>query len=451
MKQYPSLHTQTLWSHPKSVTMIGSVLLLVSLALVYFWMQIFFLFAIELPVNGIGMSNICAWQYSFSNDFVWSGHSNTPFLIFVHMMAFLFIGRLWRKKHSSILPLEFGVLNILFIVAGTCVFILMALINIVVLIIPGGAGWTSALLDCEPTFLAVPGIVTTPLMILVLVYSQTTGWLAQKLAPSSAATELNDEKITAKDVKHRNVMLSGGILLLLLALILLYSWLVLFLTYAIQLPENGIWACWGTGCERAAWQPALSQYFASSPGARITPFLIMLHVVLIIAFFRSRHKESRVYLPFEIGSLGILFTLLGTLVFAGTIAVYKMAYSPVHTVAPVSIGADGSTVSIPALPHNDFVARDDTGLIMMDPEDDLQSIYRKIPWEVNGKLRAWSGVIASAIVSLGVWLSMISGWLNRLIRRLSPRVQINLLLSMLLASSVVVWVEFYVFGFYLFW
>ncbi|MCJ7431871.1 MAG: hypothetical protein MUO77_00120 [Anaerolineales bacterium] len=447
MEQPLSSNAQKFSSHSKSMLIIGSLVLLISLALLHFWLQVFFLFAIEIPVNGIGMSNLCSWQYSLSNDFVWrEGSTYIPLLVLFHMMAFLFIFRLRGKKQPSILLLEFGVLNILFVVVGTGVFILIALLNIVVLIIPGNAAWMITLLGCEPTDLVLPGIITTSLMTIGLVYSQATGWLS--LAP---ATKLNDEVVIKKDMANRGFIISGGILLLLLTLVLLHSWFVLFFTYAIQLPESGIWACWGTGCERAVWQPALSQYFAFSPGARIKPFLFVLHIALIISFFRFRHKEGRVFLPFEIGILAILFMLIGTIVFAGAIAGYKMANSPNHTIAPVSVGEVGIIVSMPALPQHDFVAKDDTGFIDMPPEDDLHYIYSKIPWEVNGRLRAWSGVVASTIVALGLLLSMISGWLNRLIRRLSPRFQINLLLLMVLISGIGVFVELYIFGFYLFW
>ena len=448
MEQYPSSIARKLLSHPKSTLLIGSLVLFISLALLDFWLKVFFLFAIEIPVNGIGMSNLCSWQYSLSNDFVWSGDSSTPFLVLFHLLAFLFVFRLWRKKQLSTLPLEFGTSIIFFMIVGTGVFIFTALLDLLAQIVPGHT-WMNALLGCEPTLLVLPGIITTLLMTIGLAYSLATGWLVRKTMPSAMATEFNSEATISEAVANRNII-SGGIFLLLLTLVLLHSWLVLFFTYAIQLPESGMWACWGTGCERAVWQSDLSQYFAFSPGARIKPFLLVFHLALMIAFFRLRHKEGRAYLPFEIGTLGVLWLLLGTLVFTGTIAIYKIVNPPDRTFAPTSASEGEVTVFMPALPQHEFVAKDDTGFITMGPEDDLRFIYSKIPWEVNGELRAWSGLIASTIMALGLLISMISGWLNWLIRRLSSRFQTNLLLSMLLISGIVIFLEIYIFGFYLF-
>jgi hypothetical protein len=445
MEQHPIL--KNFLSSPKSMLMIGSLVLLISLALVHFWIQSFFIFAIEFPPSGTDVTNLCDWQYSLSNEYTWSGNGNTgtPFLMLFHISAFLFIFRWWRRKQSPfILLLEFGALNVLFVFAGVALFILIALINIPILPI------SNILLGCKPTFLALPGIVTTSLVALGLIYSQATGWLSRRITLLAPTIQLNDEATPAE--KEGNYFMgSGSILLLLLILILLHTWFVLFFAYAIQLPESGMWACWGTGCEKTAWQSDVSQYFAFTPNARLKLFSLVFHIGLIIFFFRYRQNDDRVWLPLEIGVLGILFMMIGTLVFAGTIAIYKMVNYPDHRVAPIAVSESGGTLFVPALSPSDFVVKDNTGFITMNPKDDLQYIYYKIPWEINGKLRAWAGVIASTIVVIGLFLSLISGWLNKLIRNLSRRHRANLLLLMLLISGSFILMELHTFGFYLFW
>lgn len=446
----PSSNKNEVISNPKSMRFAGALFLLGSLILVYFWLQGFSSIAIEIPANGIGMSNLCDWQVSLSNNLVLSSNTNTPFLIFLHLSALLFLFRGSRKKLNFTLPLEFGILNILYVVVGTGIFFLLILLTILIYQIPGSDTWNMRLFGCEPTSTVLPGLFTITLVTAGLVISQATGWLQPRLAPKNPAVHQDEAPATRQTLTGKRLILWGGIILFLLTIALLSSWLVLFFTYAIQLPSSGIWSCWGTGCETTVWQSDLSRYFAFSSTARIKPFLLVIHAALIITLFRYRRKEDRVLLPLEFGTLAMLFMLLGTLVFAGTILVQKAAV-PLQAPQPISRGEGGPlTGFMPVPPQGGFTVNDGTGFITMDADDELVLIFSRIPWEINGKVRAWAGVIASTFLTLGLLLSLATGWLNRILRRMTARRQ-SIFLSLILGITGSVFIlEIFTFGFHLF-
>ncbi len=182
MEQPVSSKSRRFLSHPVLRFSIGLLVFLFSLVWVYSWLQVFLLTAIEIPANGIGLSNLCDWQYSLSSELVWSGNTEVPFIVLLIVTAGLFAWRLAREHQPSHLLLEFGILNLLFVSVGTLVFILAALANVVVLMIPGNETRLALLLDCKPIFPVLPGLLTTRLMTAGLIYSQATGWLMQRIS-----------------------------------------------------------------------------------------------------------------------------------------------------------------------------------------------------------------------------------------------------------------------------
>src|SRR5574340_633524 len=164
-------------SQSKRAYLTGALVLAGSFILVYFWLQGFLMLAVELPANGIGMPNPCIWQYSLSNDLIWSGNTAIPFLVFVLLSMLMFMLRLARRKTNSNLPLEFGLLNLLFTAGGTGLFILLSLIYGLIFQIPGFGNWNLRLFGCEPTDAFLPGMAALGIMTAVLITFQATGWL----------------------------------------------------------------------------------------------------------------------------------------------------------------------------------------------------------------------------------------------------------------------------------
>lgn len=155
----------------------GVLVLVGSLVLVYFWLQGFLIFTVELPANGIGVLNPCIWQYSLSTDLIWSGNTAIPFLVFLLLSALMFMLRLARRTPNVNLPLEFGILNLLFTTGGTGLFILLFLIYGLIFLIPGLGTWNLRLFGCEPTDTFLPGMAALGIMSVTLFVFQATGWL----------------------------------------------------------------------------------------------------------------------------------------------------------------------------------------------------------------------------------------------------------------------------------
>lgn len=169
-------------SKQKRARLTGALVLAGSLALVYFWLQGFLTFTVELPANGIGVANLCIWQYSLSTDLIWSGNTATPFLVFLLISAVIFLLRLARKKPNVNLALEFGLLNLLFVAGGTGLFFLFFLIYGLIFLIPGFRTWNLQLFGCEPTDAFLPGMAALGIMTAVLFTFQATGWLQNPTA-----------------------------------------------------------------------------------------------------------------------------------------------------------------------------------------------------------------------------------------------------------------------------
>lgn len=164
--------TKSMLAHLKGVLVLGG-----SLILVYLWLQGFLIFTVELPANGIGVLNPCIWQYSLSTDLIWSGNTAVPFFFFLLLSALMFLLRLARKTPNVNLPLEFGVLNLLFTAGGTGLFILLFLIYGLIFLIPGLGTWNLRLFGCEPTDTFLPGMAALGIMTVTLIAFQATGWL----------------------------------------------------------------------------------------------------------------------------------------------------------------------------------------------------------------------------------------------------------------------------------
>lgn len=173
----PPLPTNSIASKSKRTYLTGALVLAGSLALVYFWLQAFLMIAVELPANGIGAPNPCVWQYSLSTDLIWRGNSAIPFLVFLLFSSVTFLLRLAQKKPNFNLPLEFGLLNLLFTAGGTGLFILLSLIYGLIFQIPGFGYWNLRLFGCEPTDGFLPGMAALGIMTVMLFTFQATGWL----------------------------------------------------------------------------------------------------------------------------------------------------------------------------------------------------------------------------------------------------------------------------------
>ena len=163
----------------------GLALLAGSLVVLYIWLQFFCLWAIEIPVNGIGQSQLCDWQYTLSEKLVWSSHTGFPFLVLLLVMACLFVYRILRNGQVAGLMLEFASLIGLAMLAGTAAFFLGAFISLLIHLIPGSMEWISTSLGwvewgsrttgCKPVFPAFPGMLATTVLVLGLIYAQATG------------------------------------------------------------------------------------------------------------------------------------------------------------------------------------------------------------------------------------------------------------------------------------
>ena len=170
----------------------GLALLAGSLVVLYIWLQFFCLWAIEIPVNGIGQSQLCDWQYTLSEKLVWSSHTGFPFLVLLLVMACLFVYRILRNGEVMGLMLEFtGVIG-LAMLAGTAAFFLGAFVSLLIHLIPGSMEWISTSLGwvewgsrttgCKPVFPAIPGLLATTVLVLGLSHAQLTGRLNPPLA-----------------------------------------------------------------------------------------------------------------------------------------------------------------------------------------------------------------------------------------------------------------------------
>ncbi len=173
--------------HSRALFLFGLGSLLGSLIFLYIWLQFLFLWAIEIPVNGIGQSHLCDWQYTLSEKLVLSSHTGFPFLVLLLVMACLFVYRILRNGQVAGLMLEFASLIGLTMLAGTAVFFLGAFINLLIHLIPGSMEWISTslgwvewgsrALGCKPVFPAIPGLLATTVLVLGLSFAQATGRL----------------------------------------------------------------------------------------------------------------------------------------------------------------------------------------------------------------------------------------------------------------------------------
>lgn len=173
----PPLPTNSNASKQNQTRLMGALVLAGSLALVYFWLQGFLTFTIELPANGIGVPNLCIWQYTLSTDLIWSGNTAIPFLAFLLLSALNFLLRLARKRPNTNLPLEFGLLNLLFAVGGTGLFMFFFLIYTIILLIPGAETLSLHVFGCKPTDAFLPGMAALGISTVMLFAFQGTGWL----------------------------------------------------------------------------------------------------------------------------------------------------------------------------------------------------------------------------------------------------------------------------------
>ena len=169
----------------------GALVLLLSLPLVYGWIYWFFLAATEIPVNGIGFSSLCNWQYDLSNALTWNGYSPLPFLGWMGIELALFIYRLFKGGKIWAMLLEFGQANLLFVGIGIVLFILLCVLYYALAMIPGSLDWLSHALrweivgnpgmyGCKPVFPAVPAIVTSTILCLGWFVCLATGCLVKK-------------------------------------------------------------------------------------------------------------------------------------------------------------------------------------------------------------------------------------------------------------------------------
>lgn len=108
----------------------GVLLLLLSFALLYSWLTLFFTTAIS-PAGGACWGTGCVeaeWQDELSRSLGFYFHSSNtsikPFLIVFHISLLIFIIRSGRGKNRT-LPFEFTLLNIFWMVASTIVFMLI--------------------------------------------------------------------------------------------------------------------------------------------------------------------------------------------------------------------------------------------------------------------------------------------------------------------------------------
>ena len=282
---------------------------------------------------------------------------------------------------------------------------------------------------------------------------------------------MGDGSETRNGVVSGRLILGAGALLLILSLILLHTWLTLFFTIATSRGGN---VCWGTGCDEAEWQAALSHRLGRSfedSGATIKPFLFIFHISLIIFIVRSGQGQARAFLPLEFGILNILWMLAGTAAFMLIYFSYRAAtpspqYPIIVPLAPVEgapestpgVGAETMTdgpylvITGPAVPPSyGCVVADETGWSVFDPDDRRCIVGKRMPYWVYGKQLAWSGLLASILMALGLSISQATGWLNRLIRRWSKRTQYGILFAASGLAVVCLLAEFHVFGFDPFW
>jgi hypothetical protein len=280
---------------------------------------------------------------------------------------------------------------------------------------------------------------------------------------------MKDGLETRKGVLYTFILGSGA--LLLLSLVLLYTWLSLFFTTATS---RGGSICWGTGCDEAAWQAALARRLGRSfggSGPTLKPFLVVFHISLIIFIIRSGQRETRAFLPLEFGMLNMLWMLAGTAAFVLVYFGYRAATpSPQYPIIVPLATAEGAPESTPSAgtettpdgpyllitgpappPSDGCVIADETGWSVFDPDDRRCTIGTKMPYWVYGKKLAWSGLLASILVALGLSISLATGWLNRLIRRWSKTTQLGIAFTTFGLAVVCALAEFHVFGSHLLW
>ena len=172
------------FSHPIFAPISGTLILFFSFLPLQLWLYIFMVTMSEFPINGIGMdlSNYCRLQINLSDYF--SGlpqKSFLPLLIIFHGSAFLFVFRSRKKDQLPMLPLEFGVLNFLFLPLGTTLFIFGLCVEIIVSVVTGSSPGSdnNFLFTCKTTGGFWPGLIATILATAGLFYSQATGWLGR--------------------------------------------------------------------------------------------------------------------------------------------------------------------------------------------------------------------------------------------------------------------------------
>ncbi|MCE5207557.1 MAG: hypothetical protein LLG42_04515 [Chloroflexi bacterium] len=162
------------------------------------------------------LSDYCQLQINFSNYFsTWTQRSFLPLLVIFHGSAFIFLFRA-RKEEAILpgLPLEFGILNLLFPVSGTMVFIFGLIVEIIsAFVINGLPGSDNILFSaCKTTRGFYPGLIATILSTAGLFYSQATGWLGRVI------TRLSPQKL--KNCLTALLILSGSGFLLTLPVLI---------------------------------------------------------------------------------------------------------------------------------------------------------------------------------------------------------------------------------------
>jgi len=455
------------------ITLVSGVLILAfSFILLRLWFSVFLVFMSEFPVNGIGMdlSKYCNMQIEFSNYFSgWRNSGDIPLLIIFHGSTFLFIFRSREKEQLSMLPLEFGVLNILFLALGTALFICGLIVG---LFVSTGIGLVSGsdgflLLGCKTTAGFWPGLIASILTTAGLFVSQANGWLGRlliRLFPQYLKYFPLDKAENKEETRHAQVITGGGMFLLLASILLLYTWLNLFFVNATS---RGGSICWGTSCEQAAWQDGLSRSLGHSfsySSVPYMPFLLIFHITLIIFMIRYRKMNSRSFLALEFGMLNILWMLAGMAVFTLTYTGYKAATpAPQYPITIPLItpdenpayGSDTTAAEIPYLvltappapPSGACVIADETGWSVFDPADRRCLIASQIPSWVYGKQLAWSGLLASILLVTGLSISQATGWLNRWIRRWPDMLRYVILITAIGLAFVALLTEYQIFGF----
>jgi len=183
------------FSSQKLIIASAVLLLVFSFFLVYLWLNFFLITMSEFPINGIGMDwgKYCQLQINLSNYFSgWSQRSSLPFLILFHFSVFLFLFRSREKALLPSLPLEFAILNFLFLILGTTIFIFGIILEIIISLGMGISSGSESilLLSCKTTRGFYPGLAAAILAAAGLFVSQATGWLRRLIARVKSGSKL---------------------------------------------------------------------------------------------------------------------------------------------------------------------------------------------------------------------------------------------------------------------